>query len=51
MSKQLAVGDRVKFTLGETPMTGEILFAFGPNAAAVRLTSGTEIVIDLDTIN
>jgi len=50
MSKQLAVGDKVRFTLGDTPMLGTILFAFGPNAAAVKLTSGAEIVIDLDTI-
>jgi len=50
MSQQLAVGDQVAFTLGETPMIGKILFAFGPNAAAVQLPSGTEIVIDLDTI-
>lgn len=51
MNKQLKVGDKVRFTLGTTPMVGEIMFAFGPNAAAVKLTSGTEIVIDLDTIN
>jgi hypothetical protein len=43
MSQQLAVGDQVAFTLGETPMIGKI-------AAAVQLPSGTEIVIDLDTI-
>jgi hypothetical protein len=50
MNKQLKIGDKVRFFLGETPMTGEILFAFGPNAAAVKLAGGTEIVIDLDTI-
>lgn len=51
MSKQLAIGDKIKFTLGDTPMLGTILFAVGTNAAAVRLTSGTEIIIDLDTVN
>jgi sRNA-binding protein len=51
MCKQLAVGDKVKFTLGDTPMLGTILFAVGTNAVAVSLTSGAEIIIDLDTIN
>lgn len=46
----LKVGDTVRFTLGETPMMGTILFAFGPEAVAVRLPSGTEIAIALDTI-
>jgi len=47
---QLSIGDKVKFTLGETPMLGTILFAVGTGAAAVKLDSGTEIIIDLDTI-
>ena len=50
MSKQLSIGDKVKFVLGNTPMLGTILFAVGTGAAAVRLASGTEIMIDLDTI-
>ena len=52
MNKQLSIGDNVKFTLGRTrtPMLGTILFAVGTGAAAVRLPSGTEIIIDLDTI-
>ena len=51
MNKQLSIGDKVKFTLGETPMLGTLLFAVGTGAAAVRLTSGAEIIIDLDTVN
>jgi len=47
---KLSIGDSVKFTLGETPMLGTILFAVGTGAAAVKLTSGQEIIIDLDTI-
>lgn len=46
----ISVGDKVKFTLGNTPMLGTVLFAVGTGAAAVKLTSGTEIIIDLDTI-
>lgn len=49
--KTLSVGDKVRFWLGETPMTGEILFAVGTSAAAVKLDSGKEIIIDLDTIH
>lgn len=50
MTKQLAIGDKIRFTLGETPMLGTILFAVGTDAAAVRLTSGAEIIIDLATV-
>lgn len=49
MAKQLAVGDKIRFTLGDTPMLGTILFAVGTDGAAVRLPSGTEIIINLDT--
>lgn len=45
-----AVGDKVRFWLGDTPLTGEILFAVGTNAAAVKLGSGKEMIIDLATI-
>lgn len=48
---KLSIGSRVRFTLGETPMLGTILFAVGTGAAAVKLPSGTEIIIDLDTID
>lgn len=47
---QLKTGDTVQFTLGDTPMLGTILFAVGTNAVAVKLNSGTEIIVDLDTI-
>jgi len=48
--KQLAIGDKVRFILGDTPMLGTILFAVGQDGAAVRLPSGAEIIINLDTI-
>lgn len=48
---KIKVNDKVRFTLGSTPMLGTILFAFGADAAGVRLESGQEIVIDLDTID
>lgn len=47
---KLSIGDSVKFVLGETPFTGTLLFAVGTGAAAVKLPSGTEMIIDLDTI-
>jgi hypothetical protein len=48
--RQFAIGERVRFVLGGTPMLGTILYAFGPDAVAVRLTSGAEHAIALDTI-
>jgi len=50
MNQELHVGDSIQFQLGNTPMTGTILFAVGTNAAAVKLNSGNEIIIDLGTV-
>lgn len=47
---KLSIGDKVQFKLGDTPILGTILFAVGTGAAAVKLSGGTEIIIDLDTI-
>jgi len=47
---KLSIGDKVQFHLGDTPMLGTILFAVGTSAAAVKLPSGTEIIIDLDQV-
>lgn len=49
-SLRIAVGDEVQFMAGPTPMTGTVLFAAGPDAAAVRLTSGAEVHILLSSI-
>lgn len=46
----LNVGDKVQFWLAGTPMTGNILFGVGTNAAGVKLESGAEIFIDLGTV-
>lgn len=47
---KISVGDKVRFTLGETPFIGTILFAVGTGGAAVKLPSGTEMIIDIDLI-
>lgn len=45
-AKTYKVGQEVTFWVGTTPVSGIILHAMGPNAAAVRLNSGKETVVD-----
>lgn len=47
---QLSVDDRVQFELGGTPMVGKVLFAVGTRAVALQLDSGTQLIVDLDTV-
>lgn len=49
--KTYKVGEKVRFWMAGTPMTGTVLFAMGTDAVGVRLESGKEICIGLSTIH
>lgn len=49
-TKTFKVGQEVTVWVGDTPVSGTILFAMGPDAAAVRLNSGAEVVFNLSAV-
>lgn len=49
-TKTYKVDEEISFWVGDTPVSGTILHAMGPDAAAVRLNSGAEVVVPLSDI-